>query len=115
MTSATVSFWNGELGKTGLPLMRASKGFVRACARVVQAVSAKTGVVACGPRNDAVSAFQLALLKRDLRKASKLARMQPLRFLVLQPLQRLEADLEMLADALAVEFAGHAGKLDLAV
>ena len=41
--------------------------------------------------------------------------MQPLAFLGLQLFERLQADLEMLADALAVEFAGHAGELDLAV
>src|SRR5271168_4156896 len=41
--------------------------------------------------------------------------MQPLRFLMLEPLERLEADLEMLTNALAIKFAGHASKLDLAV
>jgi hypothetical protein len=56
-----------------------------------------------------------ALLKRDLGEAAQLARMQPLGFLLLEPLQRLEADLEMLADALAIELAGHARELDLAM
>src|SRR5437764_15379693 len=55
------------------------------------------------------------LLKSDLGKAAQLARMQPLRFLVFEPLQRLQADLKMLTDALAVEFAGHPGELDFAV
>jgi hypothetical protein len=41
--------------------------------------------------------------------------MQAFRFLRLELLQRLQADFEMLADAAAVEFAGHAGKLDLTV
>src|SRR5450755_37868 len=55
------------------------------------------------------------LLKRDLGEAAQLARMQAFRFLVLEPLQRRQADLKMLADALAVEFAGHARELDFAV
>jgi hypothetical protein len=41
--------------------------------------------------------------------------MQALPFLGFELFQRLQADLEMLADALAVEFAGHAGKLDFTV
>lgn len=41
--------------------------------------------------------------------------MQALGFLLLEPLQRPQADLEMLADALPVELAGHACELDLAV
>src|SRR5258708_6848755 len=55
------------------------------------------------------------LLERNLDKASQLARMQALRFLGLELFQRLQADLEMLADALAIEFAGHAGELDFAM
>src|SRR4029453_2203945 len=55
------------------------------------------------------------LLKCDFGKASELARMQALGFLVLEPLERLQADLEMLTDASPVEFAGHAGELDFAV
>ena len=39
--------------------------------------------------------------------------MQALPLLSLQLFQRLETDLEMLADALPIEFVGHAGKLDL--
>ena len=41
--------------------------------------------------------------------------MQPFTFLRLQLLQRLETDLEVLSDPLAVEFAGHARELDLAM
>mgnify|MGYP003694090083 CR=1 FL=1 len=41
--------------------------------------------------------------------------MQALGFLVLEPFERLQADLEMLTDASPVEFAGHAGELDFAV
>src|SRR5215471_8158472 len=55
------------------------------------------------------------LLKRNLRKASKLARMQALRCLGFELLQGLQADLKMLADALPVELAGHAGELDFAM
>src|SRR3954447_12813929 len=55
------------------------------------------------------------LLKCDFGKASELARMQALGFLELEPLERLQADLEMLTDASPVEFAGHAGELDFAV
>src|SRR5258706_6174335 len=55
------------------------------------------------------------LLERNLDKASQLARMQALRFLGFELFQRLQADLKMLADALAVEFASHAGELDFAM
>src|SRR5258706_14035781 len=55
------------------------------------------------------------LLERNLDKASQLARMQALRLLGFELFQRLQADLAMLADALAVEFAGHAGELDFAM
>ena len=58
---------------------------------------------------------QHRLLKCDFGKASELARMQALGFLLLEPFERLQADLEMLTDASPVEFAGHAGELDLAV
>src|SRR6185295_17729707 len=57
----------------------------------------------------------LGLLKCDFGKTSELARMQALGFLVLEPFERLQADLEMLTDAPPVEFAGHAGELDFAV
>jgi len=55
------------------------------------------------------------LLKRDFGKASELARMQTLGFLLLEPFERFQADLEMLTDTSPVEFAGHAGELDFAV
>src|SRR6059058_2223410 len=55
------------------------------------------------------------LLKCDFGKASELARMQALGFLVLETFERLQADLEMLTDASPVEFAGHAGEFDFAV
>src|ERR1700730_14285285 len=55
------------------------------------------------------------LLKRHLGKVAQLARMQPFALVRLQFFQRVEADLEMLPDTLAVELARHAGKLDLAV
>src|SRR6266850_1324386 len=55
------------------------------------------------------------LLERNLDKASQLTRMQALRFLGFKLFKRLQADLKMLADALAVEFAGHAGEFDLAM
>src|SRR5262245_65490055 len=51
----------------------------------------------------------------DFRQASELARVQPFRFLRLQLRHRLEADLQVLADLPAVEFARHAGELDLAL
>src|SRR5579871_4019190 len=63
----------------------------------------------------AEDALPARLLKRHLREAPQLARMQSLRLLMLQPLQRLQPDLEMLPDALAVELACHSGELDLAV
>jgi len=56
-----------------------------------------------------------SLLKRDFGETPELARMQPLQLLFPQPLERPQADLEMLADALAVEVARHAGELDLAI
>jgi hypothetical protein len=46
------------------------------------------------------------LLERDLGKAPELPRVQPFPFLRLELLQRLETDLEVLSDPLAVEFAG---------
>src|SRR5256885_3732340 len=55
------------------------------------------------------------LLKCDFGKASELARMQALGFLMLEPFERFQADLEMLTDASPVEFAGHAGEFDFAV
>src|SRR5581483_5213883 len=55
------------------------------------------------------------LLKCHLGKAPQLARMQPLRFLLLDTLQRLQPDLKMLTDPLSIEFARHAGELDLAM
>src|SRR5690606_39099092 len=61
---------------------------------------------ACGAR---------ASLKRHLREAAELPRMQPLALLRPQALERVEADVEMLADPLPVELARHAGELDLAV
>src|ERR1043165_1712020 len=59
--------------------------------------------------------FSFGLLKRDLGEAAQLARMQALRFLQLETFERPDPDLEVLADALAVELAGHAGELDLAM
>jgi hypothetical protein len=41
--------------------------------------------------------------------------MQAFPFLGFELFQRLQTDLQMLADALAVEFAGHAGELDFTV
>src|SRR5260370_34048530 len=52
------------------------------------------------------------LLERNLDKTSQLARMQALRFLGFELFQGLQSDLKMLADALAVAFAGHACALD---
>src|SRR5690348_9248425 len=55
------------------------------------------------------------LLERHLGEASQLARMEPLGLLQLQLIERQQAALEVLLDALAIEFAGHAGELDLAM
>ncbi len=52
------------------------------------------------------------LLECDLGKASELARMQAFPLLGLKLFQRLQANLKVLADALPVEFAGHASELD---
>ena len=46
-----------------------------------------------------VTALRYRLLECDFGKASQLARMQALAFLVLELFERLQADLEMLADA----------------
>src|SRR5579883_1063743 len=79
---------------------------------------------AAGPRSRASTMIRIPTcslrsssksLKRHFRKAPQLARMQPLRFLVLEPLQRLQPDLEMLSDTLAIELARHARELDLAM
>jgi hypothetical protein len=51
------------------------------------------------------------LLESDLGETSELARMQALPILGLELFQRPQPDLEVLADALAIEFAGHAGEL----
>jgi hypothetical protein len=51
------------------------------------------------------------LLECDLGETSELARMQAFPILGLQLFQRLQPDREVLADALAIEFAGHAGEL----
>src|SRR5262249_39447412 len=56
---------------------------------------------------------ETALPERDLGKAPELARMQPFRLLSLQLRHCLEADFEVLIDLPAVEFARHAGKLEL--
>jgi len=50
-------------------------------------------------------------LERDLGETSELARMQAFPILGLELFQRPQPDLEMLADALAIELAGHAGEL----
>src|SRR5262245_26798132 len=55
------------------------------------------------------------LLECNLRKASELARMQALRFLGFELFQRPQSNFKMLADALSVEFASHAGELDFSV
>ncbi len=55
------------------------------------------------------------LLKCDFGEASKLARMQALRFLEFKGLERLQADLKMLADSLPIEVACHTGELDFTV
>jgi hypothetical protein len=69
---------------------------------------------ATGPALEAIRDLD-RLLKREFGKASELARMQTLGFLVFEPLERLQADLQVLADALPVEFAGHARELDFTV
>ena len=61
------------------------------------------------------NAHHYGLLKCDFGKASELARMQAFGFLVLEPFERLQADLEMLTDASPVKFAGHACELYFAV
>src|SRR3954467_3920023 len=69
------------------------------------------------PKSRCLSAAKaiLRLLERNFGETAELSRVQSLGFLLLEPFQRLQADLEMLADAAAVEFAGHACELDLAV
>ena len=49
------------------------------------------------------------LLKCDFGETSKLARMQALRFLEFEGLERFQTDLKMLADPLPIEVACHAG------
>src|SRR5690606_38174887 len=67
---------------------------------------APRGLFSCRPET---------LLKRDLGKAPQLARMEPCALLRPDPLERIEPDVEVLTDALAVELARHPGELDLAV
>ena len=55
------------------------------------------------------------LLKCDFGKAPKLTGMQPLPLLRFQFIERVEADLEMLADPSTVEFGSHSGELDLSM
>src|SRR3546814_16741751 len=55
----------------------------------------------------------IGLLERHFGEASELARMQPFPLLHFQLFKRAKADLQMLTDALAVEFARHPGTLDL--
>src|ERR1700753_1850434 len=62
-------------------------------------------------RRSNVRAIRVSL-KRDFGEAAQLARMQALQLLLPQPLQRFQADLEMLADPLPIEIARHAGELD---
>src|SRR3546814_5732890 len=55
------------------------------------------------------------LLESHFGKASELARMQPFPLQRLELFQRLQPDVQMLAHALPVELARHAGELDLPV
>ena len=50
-------------------------------------------------------------MERDLSETSELARMQAFPILGLELFQRPQPNLEMLANALTIEFAGHAGEL----
>src|SRR5262245_14634889 len=75
---------------------------------------------ALGPRKDRSKAPSMKLLvsgslESDLGEAPQLARVQPLPLLCLKMLKGLEANLEVLTDALAVEFVRHSSKLDVAV
>lgn len=58
---------------------------------------------------------ELPLLERHLGEASELARMESIAFLRPHSLERVEPDIEMLPDALAIKFARHARELDLTV
>src|SRR3546814_16694336 len=55
------------------------------------------------------------LLESHFGEASELARMQPFPLQRLELFQRLQPDIQMLAHALPVELARHAGELDLTV
>jgi hypothetical protein len=55
--------------------------------------------------------WQRKLLERHLCEASEFARMQAFPILSLEFFQRLQPDLEMLADTLVIEIGGHASKL----
>src|SRR5262249_16195497 len=55
------------------------------------------------------------LLKRHLGEAPELPRVQAFSLLPTQAVEGFQSNLEMLADTLAVELAGHPSKLDLPV
>jgi hypothetical protein len=63
----------------------------------------------------AVRYFAPKLLKCHFGEAPELSRMQRLSPLGLQFLKCSQTNLEVLADALPIEFAGHACELDLTV